>query len=289
MGTRQPLEQRTSGGMYYRQWGEPEARSSLVLCHGLASNSTRWTELARNIQLPPGWKLLCPDLRGHGQSHSRGKLDSRMWMDDLEAMLDQAGSERSVIGGHCMGANLALRMAHARPQHCQGLVLIEPMLPQARVGRMRLKTPLRWLLPGLSLGVRLLNALGIKRRTIGTIDLEQLDRQTRRQMNQAGSQEAMLKRYAVPLKDLDHMATAAYLQALTETLRALPAFQAIAQPSLALVSKGGLFGDPDKTRRALTDLPEVEIVELDAVHWIPTEQPEALRTTLERWLLTRFS
>jgi pimeloyl-ACP methyl ester carboxylesterase len=154
---------------------------------------------------------------------------------------------------------------------------------------MRLKTPLRWLLPGLSLGVRLLNALGIKRRTIGTIDLEQLDRQTRRQMNQAGSQEAMLKRYAVPLKDLDHMATAAYLQALTETLRALPAFQAIAQPSLALVSKGGLFGDPDKTRRALTDLPEVEIVELDAVHWIPTEQPEALRTTLERWLLTRFS
>ena len=28
----------------------------------------------------------------------------------------------------------------------------------------------------------------------------------------------------------------------------------------------------------------VEIVELPALHWIPTEQPEAMRATIERWL-----
>lgn len=288
MNERSFLKRRSGSGMFYRLWGEPEARASLVLCHGLASNSTRWNELARQIRLPPGWNLLCPDLRGHGHSAWRGRINSRIWMDDLESMLNQTGSRRALIGGHCMGANLALRMAHARPQRCDGLVLIEPMLPQARVGKMHFKTPLRWILPLLSLSVRLCNALGLKRQRIGRINLEQLDRETRQAMAESESQDAMLERYAAPLSDLAHITTAAYLQALTETLKRLPALEQITQPGLALISRGGMFGDPGLTRQALKSLVNVELLELDAVHWIPTEQPEQLKLALEQWLLTRF-
>jgi hypothetical protein len=29
------------------------------------------------------------------------------------------------------------------------------------------------------------------------------------------------------------------------------------------------------------------VIEMDAVHWIPTEQPEAMRASIEDWLARR--
>ena len=46
---------------------------TLVLLHGLASNSTRWWHFAANTRLREGWKLLRPDLRGHAGSSDRGR------------------------------------------------------------------------------------------------------------------------------------------------------------------------------------------------------------------------
>ena len=271
-------------GMTYRRWGPERSWSALVLCHGLASNGSRWSELATTMQRPEGCALLCPDLRGHGQSTYRGRLTSQHWINDLVAMLDQEGLERAIIGGHCMGANLALHFAQARPERCQSLVLIEPMLPQGRRGKMHIKTVLRWLLPALSMVALAANRLGLYRRSIPLLDLAELDRQTRQAMEASGSADAMMKRYASPLPDLKYIPTAAYLQALTETLKRLPAFDTLQQPTLALLSQGGLFGDPELTHRALSRLPAVEIKLLDAQHWIPTEQPEALRELLQTWL-----
>ncbi|MGY6587613.1 MAG: alpha/beta fold hydrolase [Wenzhouxiangella sp.] len=274
--------------MTYRRWGPERPSSALVLCHGLASNGSRWSELADRLQRPDGCALLCPDLRGHGQSTYRGRLTSRHWINDLVAMLDQEGLERAIIGGHCMGANLAIRFAAEQPQRCQSLVLIEPMLPQGRRGKMHIKTVLRWLLPALSMLALLANRLGLRRRDLPLLDLAELDRQTRQAMEESGSEDAMMKRYASPLPDLQYLPTAAYLQALTETLKTLPPLAGIQQPTLALLSQGGLFGDPELTRRALTRLPAVQIEMLDAQHWIPTEQPDALRESIETWLSQGF-
>ncbi len=274
--------------MFYRRHGDG-ADQALILCHGLASNSTRWNELGRNLTLPAGWCLLCPDLRGHGQTPWRGRLDSACWIDDLVDMMDAEGLARAVIGGHCMGANLALRFAALRPERCLGLILIEPMLPQARVGRLRLKSALRWLLPGLAVLVRTGNALGLRRAEIPQLDLEALDRDTRALMDQAGDSRAMTRRYAVPLRDLDHTGTAAYLQALCETLKRLPEPARLDGPALALISSGGLFGDPALTQAALAAMPDCETRLLDAEHWIPTEQPQAMREAIEDWLSTRFA
>lgn len=270
-------------GMVYRRWGPERPSSALVLCHGLASNGSRWSELAAGLKLPDGCALLCPDLRGHGRSTCRGRLTSQVWINDLAAMLDQEGVQKAIIGGHCMGANLAIRFAVEQPKRCQSLVLIEPMLPQGRRGKMHIKTVLRWLLPLLSMLALGANRLGLHRRAIPVLDLAELDRKTRQAMRESGSEEAMMKRYASPLPDLQYLPTAAYLQALTETLKRLPALNSIRQPALVLLSQGGLFGDPELTRRALEDLPAVHIEMLEAKHWIPTEQPEALRDSIQTW------
>lgn len=277
-------EHHTESGMFYRRYGDQSSDTALVLCHGLASNSSRWQELCGQLVLPTGWCVLVPDLRGHGNSPWQGRVGHAQWLTDLEQMLAAESIRRHVIGGHCLGANLALQHAARRPSGCLGMILIEPMLPQARQGYLRILGKLRWLLLIVSLLIVLGNRIGIYRRQLPRLDLYELDRFTRQAMQTDTANNALLQRYAAPLNDLRYMHSAAYLQALQATLQSLPSFDHLDLPCLAMLSSGGLFGDPVLTRRALECLPQVEIHQLNAQHWLPTEQPDAVRLLVQSWL-----
>jgi hypothetical protein len=41
-------------------------------------------------------------------------------------------------------------------------------------------------------------------------------------------------------------------------------------------------------RHVIARLADCEIVELAARHWIPTEQPAAMRAAIESWIARRF-
>ncbi len=275
--------ERDGTSLFYRCWPGPAERT-LLMCHGLASNGTRWREFADMAHEQCDWQIVCPDLRGHGRSSFRGRLDSRDWMDDLLAILDRIGCERAVFGGHCLGANLAMRLALHHPDRVAGLVLVEPMLPAALHGPLRFIRPIRWLLPALAWPVRLLNAAGIHRRSLPVLDLSELDRNTRAAMAEHGSHQAMLGRYARPNKDMFYMPVATYLQALYQVLREIGPIERIDQPALALLSRGALLADPDKSREGLGRMSGVRIEQIDALHWIPTEQPEAMTRAIVKFL-----
>jgi len=91
-----------------------------------------------------------------------------------------------------------------------------------------------------------------------------------------------VKRYASPLHDLKIMPSANFLQDLVEVERPL-LLEKIHAPFLALLSTGRTFADPDITRALLAHLPQGEILLLDSRHWIPTEQPQAMREAIETW------
>jgi pimeloyl-ACP methyl ester carboxylesterase len=42
--------------------------------------------------------------------------------------------------------------------------------------------------------------------------------------------------------------------------------------------------DLAKARAELATLPNAEFIQLDAEHWIPTEQPEAMCRVIEDWI-----
>lgn len=270
--------------LFYRAWGPPEAERALILCHGFSSNGTRWHELAEHSGLHSRWRILAPDLRGHGRSIHRGVLRAEDWISDLDALLDQEGHASAVVGGHCLGANTALRFAVTAPQRTTGLVLIEPMFPEALQGVLAGLHRCRWALTALAMLVRGVNRLGIRRRSLPQVDLGQLDRQFRAHMAAGGTREAVRKRYGSPRHDMLHMSLSAYLQALHETVRPMPDPADIQAPTLAMLSAGGLFGSPAKTRELLGRIPRLTLHELEALHWIPTEQPEAMQHHLEQWL-----
>ncbi len=275
--------QRNKTSLFYRRWPGP-AQRTLVMFHGLASNGTRWREFADLAYQQCDWQIVCPDLRGHGHSNYRGKLTSEHWMDDLLALLDWLGCERAVIGGHCLGANLAMRFALHHPDRVQGLVLVEPMFPAALHGVMRFIRPIRWLLPIVAWPVRVLNAMGIHRRSVPVLDLTELDRKTRAEMAEHGSHEAMVGRYAKPNKDMFFMPVATYLQSLFQVLRKIGPIEEIQAPALALLSSGALLADPENSRKLLGEMPRVQIDQIDALHWIPTEQPEAMTEAIVDFL-----
>ena len=255
-----------------------------MLLHGLASNATRWAEFVNNTSLGHDWSVVCPDLRGHGASLWRGRLDMALWLDDLRALLDHLAVERAVLVGHCLGANLALAFAHAWPGRCRGLVLIEPMPPPALRGALAVLRPVRGVLPVLAGLVRGLNALGVYRRNLPTLDLAELDQRTRAAMSEHGARKAVIKRYSAPSLDTFYMPMAAYLQALAQLFRPLQ-IQGVNTPALVLLSAGALLADPHRTRTIMATLPRVEIEMLEALHWIPTEQPERMRQLIDDWLL----
>ncbi len=269
-------------------------QGALVLLHGAASNHTRWSELCRTTALRENWALLRPDLRGQGASLYRGRIGMGEWCADLAALLDAESLSRAVIAGHCLGANLALRFAARFPARTAGLVLIEPMLPEALAGTMRSIRRLRPALCGLVALTRSFNALGLRRRRLEPLDLERLDRETRRaasgrNRNARGPEdEGRLAKYASPLFDLRTTATGAYLQALLAVTEELPAPDTLATRVLALLSERSTFTDPAATKAFLERLPDCEIVTVPARHWIPTEQPQAMRAAIEDWLRRWF-
>jgi pimeloyl-ACP methyl ester carboxylesterase len=262
------------------------ARPLLALAHGMGSNMTRWSEFFEQTALKDSWDLLRFDLRGHGGSLSRGPTGMEIWSGDLAAILDAERYERAVVGGHCLGANFALHFAQRKPERTQGLVLIEPLPPEVQTGAVR---RLQGAAPVLRLVVRALralNRLGLRRRGLAHLDLKALDTATRATMAAEKNARAMSGTYASPLFDLRYTPSAAYLQDLLELWRPLPELAQIRASALALLSTGTRFGDPALVERAIAVLPRLSLKRIEALHWIPTEQPQQMREAIEQWCAT---
>ena len=248
---------------------------TLVFLHGLASNGSRWWDFTARTRLKD-WRILRPNLRGAAGSSDRGRIGMDEWCAQIAELLDAP----AVIAGHCLGANIALNFAARRPDRVAGLVLIEPMPPRALTGKLGFLRHFRFIPIWIACLVRAVNALGIYRRHIEPMDLEAMDKAQR-----AGTLD--LAKYASPFADLRSMPLATYLQALAAVGAPLPELSGISCPVLVLVSKNTSMTDLTKARAELAPLPAAEFVQLDAEHWIPTEQPEAMCRAIEGWLVRK--
>lgn len=271
----------------YRLRRPAAPRRTLVLLHGLASNQTRWSEFAAATRLAESWDILRLDLRGHGGSLWRGRIGMETWCADLAGLLRAEGVPQAVLVGHCLGANAALHFAQRVPGAVAGLALIEPMFREALRGPLARVAALRPLLSLLAPALRGVAALGLHRRRLAPLDLAELDREARAAMQREGGAFPE-QRYASPWQDLRSLPAAAYCQDLLAVTAPLPELAGLNVPALAILSTGAAFSDPQLTARRLASLPDCRIVRLEARHWIPTEQPEAMREAIETWCDERF-
>lgn len=268
----------------YRLWrGGATPRPLLVLLHGMASNMTRWSEFIEHTTLKESWDILCPDLRGHGKSFTRARLDMDNWCRDLLALLDAEGGDRAVLVGHSLGAQVAVHFAARYPRRLRGLVLIDPVLHQALRGTMRAVNLARPVIRVFVSVILFLNWLGLRRRSIPGRDLRKMDEATRAKLLQAGKQEEMIELYSSPWEDVKFFPVGSYLREMLAIVRPLPSLAQIEAPILVLLSKGITYTDSEITRAVLAENPRIQTVTIDAYHWPLTENPVQVREAIEKW------
>jgi pimeloyl-ACP methyl ester carboxylesterase len=73
-------------GLHYLEWGDP-AGTPVVLLHGLATEAHMWDTVARALVLQDRYRVLVPDLRGHGQSDWAPDYAVERWGEDLHAFV----------------------------------------------------------------------------------------------------------------------------------------------------------------------------------------------------------
>ncbi len=96
----------------------------VVLLHGVGGSHTVWNAVA--TELAPHFRVLVPDLRGHGRSPAPAQAEYSFdeHEGDLLALLDRKGIASAHLVGLSGGALLALRVALNHPERVRGLVLV---------------------------------------------------------------------------------------------------------------------------------------------------------------------
>jgi 2-succinyl-6-hydroxy-2,4-cyclohexadiene-1-carboxylate synthase len=96
----------------------------VTLLHGFTLSGRSWQEVI--AAMPPGWRWIVPDLRGHGATRIPSGAPCTMdaCMGDLEMLWDHLGIERTHLVGYSMGGRLALYVAAHRPDRILSLLTI---------------------------------------------------------------------------------------------------------------------------------------------------------------------
>lgn len=115
-------EFRVDGGdLYYQVKGQGPA---VTLLHGFTQRGGSWREAA--VHLGAAWRVIVPDLRGHGRTTVRPESDhsQRAAAADLRRLWDHLGITSSHLVGYSMGGRLALHVAATSAQDIRSLVVV---------------------------------------------------------------------------------------------------------------------------------------------------------------------
>ena len=105
-------------------WGDDGA-PTVLLVHGNGGHAHWWDVLVPFFV--PGYRLVAPDLRGHGESDwpRQPAYGITNFSADLGAVVDQLAPERCAIIAHSMGARAALWFTAHHANRVRGLALLD--------------------------------------------------------------------------------------------------------------------------------------------------------------------
>jgi pimeloyl-ACP methyl ester carboxylesterase len=113
-------ERRAPNGLYYRVTGRG---APLLLLHGLMASGLMFDPLVD--LLCDDFRLVIPDLRGHGQSGGMGgPYDVAAMASDLDAVIAEEGRARVNVLGYSHGGAVAQELARVSPQAVAKLFLV---------------------------------------------------------------------------------------------------------------------------------------------------------------------
>ncbi|MCW3489206.1 alpha/beta fold hydrolase [Dethiobacter alkaliphilus] len=92
---------------------------TLFLIHGAGGNSLHWME----TEPPPGWRLVAPDLPGHGKSGGSAMKDITDYARWVGTAIKELGG-CDLLAGHSMGGAITMTVALQQPELLRGIILV---------------------------------------------------------------------------------------------------------------------------------------------------------------------
>jgi esterase len=122
--------------IHYLDWG-PTSAAPIVCVHGYTSSAQAFNAPARHFQ--DRFRLLVPDVRGHGESawSATGAYQYADQVGDLAAFVDALGLGQFTLIGTSMGGIIAMAYAGEHADRLRGLV-VNDIGPDAETGSQRI-------------------------------------------------------------------------------------------------------------------------------------------------------
>lgn len=126
--------------LHYRDYPGRENRPPLLCLPGLTRNARDFENLAG--RLAGEWRVLCPDMRGRGDSayaKDSASYQPLQYVEDIEVLLDELAIERFVAFGTSLGGLMTAFLAMRNPTRIAAALLndIGPVIEPAGMARIR--------------------------------------------------------------------------------------------------------------------------------------------------------
>lgn len=116
-------------GIHITDWGTPrqgpgKTPAAVVMLHALGFTGRLFDPLAR--ALGRSYRVLCPDIRGHGRTdHPPEGYQYPNLVRDLAGMIQMLHLNQVILVGHTWGADVAMSYAVAHPKKVAALILLD--------------------------------------------------------------------------------------------------------------------------------------------------------------------
>jgi pimeloyl-ACP methyl ester carboxylesterase len=259
--------------LHLLEWGDPD-NPAVVLVHGLNGHAHLWDPVSR--QLTQDYHVICPDLRGHGDSDwsNEGYLYSDFG-DDLHAILDALNIVEFDIVGHSLGCRAVLALAGLYPGGVRHIVLSDTGPEVAKSGAREVQQR----------AASLSNVRGYRSRDEVLDDVRRMypDWLEEYQELHALHQYRLnwVQRY-VPKADpeLFWVTGSISRKQIPDLWRW---YRGITAPTLIMWGRNSFLMDQDLVDRMLSELNSASLVALDTGHSIPYEAPDLFISNLLRF------
>ena len=111
------------GGGFRLHWVEAGKGPLVMLIHGFPETWWSWRHQIAPLAAA-GFRVIAPDLRGYGESHSDGPYDLDSIVGDLCKLIESLGETSARIVGHDWGGAAAWHLAAHRPERCERLAVL---------------------------------------------------------------------------------------------------------------------------------------------------------------------
>jgi pimeloyl-ACP methyl ester carboxylesterase len=113
--------------IHYLAWGD-RSKPGLMLIHGGAAHAQWWSFIAPFLARQ--YRVVAPDLAGHGDSGQRAQYARRSFSADVMAVIDDAHFPGPpVLAGHSMGGLVTIVTASLYGDRLAGAIIGVPVVP----------------------------------------------------------------------------------------------------------------------------------------------------------------